>query len=263
MYTQPLPAVKLDSTTNESYGRYQSNPYHQRLPQPPRVLKNRYIDQTRHRLRRSNDEYGHFLDQPEAEVAATVGDRNFPAGLTSDECNRHALSLNRGLTNRKGAESVAFWHEPWENPREDPPNDSPPLSDRRPERRHFDIETLHPLYPAPSIRAPTATYRDPPVRYREPLAPYREPPPAPYRVQPAPLPPIARNPPTMENGRSERRQEVDDLENFVERYKLHVGIENKGRGTSVQAPDIRFIDLRLHLKDNSSLTIKAVPFSFY
>lgn len=265
MFTQP-PAVKLDSTTNESYGRYQQN--HQRLPQPPSVLKNRYIDQTRHRLRRSNDEYGQFWDQADAELS---DDRTFPvAGLTSQESNRHVLPLNRGLTNRKGAESRAFWHEPWLNP------DDPLASERRPDRRHFDIETLHPLSPAPyreppaSYREPLAPYRDPSASYREPLAPYREPPaapykkqPAPYRVGPAPLPPITRNPAQIENGRGERGSRVDDLENFMERYKLHVGIENMGQGTSVHAPDIRFIDLRLHLKDHSSLTIKAVPFSFH
>lgn len=264
MYTQPS-AVKLDSTTNEMYGRYQQNPYHQRLPQPPRVLKNRYIDQTRHRVRRSNDEYGQFWNQVEEE--SSPGDRNFnPAGLTSGESNRHALPLNRALTDRKGAESRAFWHEPWQDPEDDRNTvlNNPLVSERRLDRKHFDIETLHPQTPAP-YRAPRTPYREPPAPYRAPPASSKEPLAATYRVQPAPLPPIARNAAPMEHERSEQggSRDVDDLERFIDRYKLHVGIENMGLGTSVHAPDIRYIDLRLHLKDNSSLTIKAVPFSFH
>lgn len=241
------PQVRLDSTTNDLYGRYQPTPFTGRLSQPPRILKNRYLDQNRHRLRRSNDEYGQFWDpyHDAGSGGGSPGRRGgAPAGLTSEQSNRQLLPLTRGLADRKGAESVSFWNDPQFMDDFTSAQVTPTPVDKHPnayEGKHFSTQSLTP--------------RSPELNHREPQ-PYRE---------TAALPPIPREP----SGRTARRSsprpssgDGDDLFKFIDQYKLHVGIANRGQ-SSIRVPDIRCIDLQLHLQDNSSVTIKAVPFTFH
>ena len=239
-----MPNSFPESTSNDAYGNYfQTNYEKTHLPQLPRAMKNRFNDRMRQRLNTSSEEYGRFWSNqhPPVVVRPTrrpTGPDNPPAGLTTSDLRRDKPF--KKLLNKYQSESNSFWNsnvaQQTKYDDDDPSNGADPDYGEMPtanydhrwtqERKNFDGDLK-------------------PKARKQWQVPDSE----------RPLPPILRNP------ASEPREATTDLDKYIERYKLSVGIDRQAVGGQISLPDIKYIDLQLHLHNNSTVTIKAVPFA--
>jgi len=237
-------------TTNDTYGHYTDRGA-SHLPEAPRSLKNRYIDSERERLARSNDAYGKFwADNPQTTSVDKSGvDWERPAGLASDSVRRDEPTTKRLQHKiRQSSESDLPWNGAG-HPLIGPAGSSSGFVDRPeypwnagggselgsnayPEENEWsngtNVSRLKPLPPigAPSRSSQLPTYRSFSMAHGD-------------------------------DGTSigGRQRGLGELEKFVRQYQVTVGL-NGGR-----RDDIRNIDLHLRLQDNTTVTIRSVPFS--
>ena len=239
-------------TTNDTYGHYTDRGA-SHLPEAPRTLKNRYLDNERDRLARSNDAYGKFwADNPRTtSVDSSGGDSERPAGLASNNV-RHDEPTTKRLQHK--IRQSADYDSPWNgagHPLIGPAGSSSGYVDRPeypwnageretgginayPEENDWSNGTnVSRLKPLPPIGVSSLSSHLPTYRSLSSMVPG--------------------NDETSIAG--DRQRGLGELEKFVRQYQVTVGL-NGGRGD-----DIRNIDLHLRLQDNTTVTIRSVPFS--
>lgn len=248
------PVLTSATTTNDTYGHYTTfSSSH--LPEPPRTLKNRYLDTERDRIATSNETYGKYWksmprSDPDDAVSPGVGEDR-PAGLDSHSVRRDEQTTKRMPFKHRSSESAdAFWNK------SEAASVHHPLAGPAGAPSGFADRPEYPWNAAGGAQSSNAeqfpTESDWP--YGRNISQLRP-----------PLPPISSDfgtgssstsrllqPNFNDGGRSSSSNSLDGA-----RYRVSVGLNG-----GFAASDIRGIDLQLRLNDNSTVTVRSVPFSY-
>jgi len=228
-------------TTNNVYGHY-TDYSTVRLPESPRALKNRYIDRERQRLTTTNETYGRYWSASGSPASRPSIDAytDQPAGLASRRSDRRLP--------HPAVESVdSFWNPdmPEDHPLEGPAGHPSGFADRPeyPWNATQEQDQQRDNGYATSWTLPTRMLR--------------------------PLPPISSDGissrPLFDGygvnvAGSEAGQAARELEQCARQFKVSIGLNDPRLRHSQR--DIRHIDLHIKLRDNSTVTIKSVPYSY-